>query len=1268
MRIPNQPSASIRFASCLILFVLLLFPTVAAGAQSSAAGTAQSLPASLGASSAAGLAPSPPAASASPHSAVVKSQPASGWQSPIPAQQSPQTVSRPEASPSAGPSTASGSAPPPEANQTSAGSVAAPGGSPLSTPSNLSPAPGDPTNHWWDLWSYSDASLPYDGSFVAGNNYVDGMNGGDQILLLPMNVALGTKTDLSWFQFDIEYYYSCGLFNCSNGVDWYIWDIISPGGISTCNPSQSQFYSHDISSSPPSAGDVDPDVVASSGGGGLSYNPADAYAWSLYATAGNNAVFLITDTSNGNFWWAEFSVPSLSLVVNSACFSPVSGVEGYTSTSTTGLSNFGSVQFDVKEGATAPVSEGFQGSGEPPGIQTSTIQHDGSTAGGGDWYWEVFQSGTFPSAYTCSTGCASWPSEIDLGQTADITLAASNLGPAQAVTQTMTLSFPGASASELSVKSSDLTTVVVGAGSSFPACYDQCTRTLSYPLVEGRADNWNPGTVHTITVAFTPTTAGVYTFYYKTIATSGYPEFPMVWSPDSTASSTQDQQGEWDYAGAIAVTVPISITLLHDATSDPISGANYFTADYTSGGTAYTAYFTGSSTLTLHVDGGSHIKVSGTSSASTSGEKWCLTASCAELDLSISGSSGPRSLTYYYFDLLKQSVSAGIVDGGSPTIRLNYTTAPALYFVSDNPQSTHVLLGGSPQTIYALRGTGADVPACTPSSTVPGLHGPITVCDDETWAILPGTSTSWTIASADQVPGTLTYYHQYFEALSFTTSDGSTPPSVPTFSSLQFGSTYAAALSMTSPVYAFLDAGAPYTITPNPLAGSTSTERWEGTPSLLGNTLYEPMLPFTQYAEYSHQFLVTFGETGLDPSTGASVVLSVASSSDLVPTDYTYSQFPAGDWIDSGAVVHYVYSSPVHTTAAGTEFALQTVDGPASGFTVSGVASPVTANYASEQVSAAACAGTSPTDTCTGTPSQPAGTLSADSTSTGVSVDLSGTSASGTVTLTMTDDGPTPPPTGADLNLGGGGAYYDVKVSGASDGVARVCITNFNIFFGTTMDYWNGASWVGASDVEVIGVTICGDIPVSALAGSPIGIGTPAPTACAGTSPVDVCAGIPVQPGGLLSFVSGATGVSLGISGTTAAGKVVLTITDEGGAPPPPPTGPDANLLGATGHYYDVQVTGASDGTADTCIPDSNGATTMDYYDPSSSAWTSVHVAIGSGRICGDIPVSALSGTPVAIGTPAPTPHGVPQFPLGLLGALAVGLPLVLSLRRGRRP
>jgi hypothetical protein len=1156
-------------------------------------------------------------------------------------------------------STTSGSSPPPELNATTTQVVDTSAGQPLSTPPNLTPPAGDPPNHWWDIWSYSSASLPSNGAFVAGSNGINGLSNGDQILFLPMNIALGTTSSLNWFQFDIEYFLDCGgIFgNCNQNVNWYIWDIISPKGTSGCNPSNSQFYQHDISQSPPSAGDVDPDVVSSSGGGGLSFNSGDSYTWSLYGDTAGNAVFLVTDTSNGNFWWTEFRVTSLSLVVNSNCFSPASAIEAYTSPSTTALSNIGFLQFKVFEGATAPATETFTGSGEPSGLTTSAIQYDGTTAGGGDWYWMAAQAGTLPGPIVSSFFA---PSTMDIGDTADITFTASNFGDT-AITQTMTMSFPGASASDLSIVSDDLgAAVIVPSGSPFPGCYGLCTVTLGSPLVEGRSDNWGSGVTHKLTIGFTPSAPGTYSFYYKTVATSGWSSYPTGWSPNSGQTPVKDQQHEWVYVGSITVTIPVTIALLNDATSNPISGANYFTADYVSGGTHYTAYFTGSSPLTLHVDGDTHVKIDGKSSASTDKEEWCLTSACDVTDLFISKSSTGASHAYYYFDLLEQKVSTKIVDGGSPSIPLDYTTAPALYFVSDNPQSVKTSLVTGTHTYYMLRGTSADVPTCTPYTIFPGLHGPLIICGDETWAIVPGTTTSYTITGPDQIDQ-LTYYHQYFEELSFTTSDGVAPPSSPTFSSEQFGSPFSVTLSMTSPDNVFLDAGVPYNITPNPLTGSSSTERWEGASVLLSNVLFEPLLPFTQYAEYYHQFLVTFQQTGMDASTGGNTVLSVTESDDPVPSDFTFSQFPVGDWLDAGAVASYVFSSPVHTATPGAEFALQTVSGPASGFTVSGI-DTVQATYASEQTTVATCAGTFPTDTCTGTPTQPSGTVSATSTSTMVSVDISGTSATSTVTLTISDFGSTPPASGADVNLGGGGAYYDVKISGASDGMARVCITNFNIYFGTTMQYWNGASWVSAANIQVIGPLICGDIPVSALMGSPIGIGTPMPS-CASTLPVDVCAGIPA--GGDLSIVSSATGVSVDISGTTATGLVTITITDDGGNPPS--AGADPNLLGAPGHYYDIAVSGATDGNAKACIPRSNGATIMDYFGSATPAWASaMGVSLTATQICGNLPLP-LTGTPIVIGTPTPPPQGVPEFPSsvgGLLATFLLGLPFMLAMRR----
>jgi hypothetical protein len=41
------------------------------------------------------------------------------------------------------------------------------------------------------------------------------------------------------------------------------------------------------------------------------------------------------------------------------------------------------------------------------------------------------------------------------------------------------------------------------------------------------------------------------------------------------------------------------------------------------------------------------------------------------------------------------------------------------------------------------------------------------------------------------------------------------------------------------------------------------------------------------------------------------------------------------------------------------------------------------------------------------------------------------------------------------------------------------------------MQYWNGASWTSASNIAVSGTTITGDMPISALEGTSIAIGTP---------------------------------------------------------------------------------------------------------------------------------------------------------------------------------
>jgi hypothetical protein len=283
------------------------------------------------------------------------------------------------------------------------------------------------------------------------------------------------------------------------------------------------------------------------------------------------------------------------------------------------------------------------------------------------------------------------------------------------------------------------------------------------------------------------------------------------------------------------------------------------------------------------------------------------------------------------------------------------------------------------------------------------------------------------------------------------------------------------------------------------------------------------------------------GDTNLIPSPYTDLVLYAAVSSSGVgtwtvtnhyPTDITYSScgtysgyiYCVGGFIDGSSFASAVYYAPVSSSGVGTwtsttgypeEIYLQSC--PISqgniycvggqnylGFIQSSVyytsiSSSVTSTSTSSSSTttttttggSAACApvtpppaGTSAQDTCTGTPS--AGSLTADSTDTGITVSITGTSATGPVTITPSDEIGTPS-SGADLNLGTGAEYYDVQVSGAMDGTAQICISPP----AATMQYYDSSSssWVSASNIVVTGTQICGDIPVSALAGTIIATG-----------------------------------------------------------------------------------------------------------------------------------------------------------------------------------
>ena len=68
--------------------------------------------------------------------------------------------------------------------------------------------------------------------------------------------------------------------------------------------------------------------------------------------------------------------------------------------------------------------------------------------------------------------------------------------------------------------------------------------------------------------------------------------------------------------------------------------------------------------------------------------------------------------------------------------------------------------------------------------------------------------------------------------------------------------------------------------------------------------------------------------------------------------------------------------------------------------------------------------------------------------------------------------------------------FFDVSVHGINDGTATVSITNDAVKAASIMRYWGGSRWVNARGQMVSGNSIVGDIPVSALHGTPICIGT----------------------------------------------------------------------------------------------------------------------------------------------------------------------------------
>ena len=116
------------------------------------------------------------------------------------------------------------------------------------------------------------------------------------------------------------------------------------------------------------------------------------------------------------------------------------------------------------------------------------------------------------------------------------------------------------------------------------------------------------------------------------------------------------------------------------------------------------------------------------------------------------------------------------------------------------------------------------------------------------------------------------------------------------------------------------------------------------------------------------------------------------------------------------------------------------------------------------------------------------------SSSLGVSVVVVGSSApNGTAATLSVEDLFDSQPVGTGDSGLGNATFYDVKITGISDGSATVCVNASSITNSTAMRYYNftGGDWVYVSTTFVPLDTVCGAIPVSALSGTLIALGSP---------------------------------------------------------------------------------------------------------------------------------------------------------------------------------
>jgi hypothetical protein len=180
----------------------------------------------------------------------------------------------------------------------------------------------------------------------------------------------------------------------------------------------------------------------------------------------------------------------------------------------------------------------------------------------------------------------------------------------------------------------------------------------------------------------------------------------------------------------------------------------------------------------------------------------------------------------------------------------------------------------------------------------------IKVDSDSSWSVTPnplvGSSSLERWYSSQSLNGAaltttivFTFYHQYAQTLSYSVSEGS-GYSAPSFAAKQNGASVAQTLTGSATGYWF-DVGYSWSLTPNPLSGSGSSERWYSSQQLSG-TVSATTIVFMFYHQYSEtlSYSVSGGGSGYS-------VPTFTANRNGASTPQSLTTTATGYWFDGGS-------------------------------------------------------------------------------------------------------------------------------------------------------------------------------------------------------------------------------------------------------------------------------------------------------------------------------------------------------------------------------